>query len=76
MVTGPKGTVRAGGAYLCGPGGTVCHNRMMLFLDSWILPFIFLASIGMAILYNLGSNFMLGEISYVTKALARCFSWQ
>ena len=43
---------------------------MMLFLDSWILPFIFLASIGMAILYNLGSNFMLGEISYVTKALA------
>ena len=43
---------------------------MMLFLDSWILRFIFLASIGMAILYNLGSNFMLGEISYVTKALA------
>ena len=47
---------------------------MMLFLDSWILPFIFLASIGMAILYNLGSNFMLGEISYVTKALVRCAS--
>ncbi len=32
---------------------------MMLFLDSWILPFIFLASIGMAYPYNLGKNFML-----------------
>ena len=33
----PKGTVRAGGAYLCGPGGTVCHNRhdaVFGFLDS------------------------------------------
>ena len=43
---------------------------MMVTLESTVLPFIFLASIGMAILYNLGSNFMLGEISYVTKALA------
>ena len=43
---------------------------MMLFLDSWILPVIFLISIGIAILLNLGSNPMLGEISYITKALA------
>ncbi|MEA4921031.1 MAG: MMPL family transporter [Clostridiaceae bacterium] len=43
---------------------------MMLFLDSWLVPFIFLASIGMAIIYNMGSNFLLGEISYITKALA------
>ena len=43
---------------------------MMIFLDSYILPFIFLASIGMAILWNLGSNFFLGEISYITKALS------
>ena len=43
---------------------------MMLFLDSWLIPFIFLASIGMAILLNLGSNFFLGEISYITKALS------
>ena len=35
---------------------------MMIFMDSWIIPFIFLASIGMAILYNLGSNYFLGEI--------------
>lgn len=43
---------------------------MMLFLDNWIAPFIFLASIGIAILFNLGSNFFLGEISYITKALS------
>lgn len=43
---------------------------MMIFLDSWILPLIFLASIGMAILYNMGSNYFLGEISYITKALS------
>lgn len=43
---------------------------MMLFLDSYIIPFIFLASIGMAIVFNLGSNYFLGEISYITKALS------
>ena len=43
---------------------------MMLFLDSWLIPFVFLASIGMAILLNLGSNYFLGEISYITKALS------
>ena len=43
---------------------------LMLSMDSWLIPFLFLASIGMAILYNLGSNIFLGSISYVTKALA------
>lgn len=43
---------------------------MMLFLDSWLIPFVFLASIGIAILLNLGSNYFLGEISYITKALS------
>ena len=43
---------------------------MMLLLDSWLVPFVFLASIGMSILMNLGSNWFLGEISYITKALA------
>ena len=43
---------------------------MMIFMDSWLLPFIFLASIGMAIVWNLGSNYFLGEISYITKALS------
>ena len=43
---------------------------MMLMLDSYVVPFIFLTSIGFAILYNMGSNFMLGEIAYITKAIA------
>ena len=43
---------------------------MMVFLDNWIIPFVFLASIGVAILFNLGSNIFLGEISYITKALS------
>lgn len=47
-----------------------CLIVMMLLLDSFIVPFLFLASIGMTILYNLGTNIFLGEISYITKALA------
>ena len=43
---------------------------MMLLLDGWLVPFVFLANIGVAILINLGSNYFLGEISYITKALA------
>ena len=43
---------------------------MMLFLDGWLVPFVFLLSIGMAILINLGTNLFLGEISYITKALS------
>lgn len=41
-----------------------------LTMDSFFVPILFLLSIGMAILYNLGSNYFLGEISYITKALA------
>lgn len=43
---------------------------MMVFMDNWIIPFVFLASIGISILVNLGSNCFMGEISYITKALA------
>lgn len=43
---------------------------MLLFLDSWLVPFVFLASIGMMILLNLGTNYFFGEISYITKALS------
>ena len=45
-------------------------GAMLLFLDSWLVPFVFLASIGVMILLNLGSNYFLGEISYITKALS------
>ena len=43
---------------------------MVLLLDGWLVPFVFLASIGISILLNLGSNWFLGEISYITKALS------
>ena len=43
---------------------------MMLLLNGWLVPFVFLASIGIAIVFNLGSNWFLGEISYITKALS------
>lgn len=43
---------------------------MTLFLDSFVIPLVFLASIGMAILLNLGTNIFMGEVSYITKALA------
>ncbi len=43
---------------------------MLVLLDSWLVPFVFLASIGIMILLNLGSNLFLGEISYITKALS------
>ena len=43
---------------------------LSLTMDSALVPFLFLISIGMAIIYNLGSNVIMGEISYITKALA------
>ncbi|MDO4370454.1 MAG: MMPL family transporter [Clostridia bacterium] len=43
---------------------------MIIFLDGWLVPFVFLASIGVAILINLGSNWFMGEVSYITKALS------
>ncbi len=41
-----------------------------LTMDSFLIPVLFLLSIGMAIVYNLGSNVFMGQISYITKALA------
>ena len=43
---------------------------MLLTLESTVLPFIILASIGFAIIYNMGTNIFLGQISYITKAIA------
>ena len=42
---------------------------LQLTMDSYLVPVFFLLSIGISILYNLGSNIFLGEISYVTQAL-------
>ena len=43
---------------------------MIILLDGWLVPFVFLASIGMMIVMNLGTNYFFGEISYITKALS------
>lgn len=42
---------------------------LLLTMDSLVTPFIFLLGIGMAIIYNMGSNIIFGEISYITQAL-------
>lgn len=43
---------------------------LMITMDSFLLPLIFLACIGTSIVWNMGSNYFLGEISYITKAVA------
>ena len=48
--------------------GLVCIV-LAVFMDSFLIPVFFMLSIGMTILYNLGSNIFFGEISYVSKAL-------
>ncbi len=46
-----------------------CILILELALDSYVVPFLLLGNIGSAILFNLGSNLFLGQISYITKAL-------
>ena len=48
----------------------LCLVVLMLTMDSFLIPFLFLISIGFAVIYNMGTNFIQGEISYMTKALA------
>jgi hypothetical protein len=48
----------------------LCSIVLALTMDSFLIPLLFLLSIGMAIIYNLGSNIILGQISYITKALS------
>lgn len=47
----------------------LCLLVLCLTMNSLLVPVLFLSSIGIAILYNLGSNIFLGEISYITQAL-------
>ena len=48
----------------------LCALVLMITMDSFLLPLIFLACIGVSVLWNMGSNCFLGEISYITKAVA------
>lgn len=47
----------------------LCSVVLLFTTDSYMIPLLFMISIGMAIIYNLGSNFIQGEISYITMAL-------
>ena len=47
-----------------------CFIVLSLALDSYVLPFILLGNIGVSLLFNMGSNIMFGQISYITKAIA------
>ena len=48
----------------------LCLIILQVALDSFFVPFLILANIGLAILYNMGTNIFLGEISYITKAIS------
>ena len=48
----------------------LCLIILQLALDSYVAPFFLLLNIGIAILYNMGTNVFLGEISYITKAIS------
>lgn len=48
----------------------LCILVLEVALDSYIVPLLLLLNIGIAILYNMGTNILLGEISYITKAIS------
>ena len=48
----------------------LCAVVLMITMDSFLLPLVFLACIGISVLWNMGTNYFLGEISYITKAVA------
>lgn len=48
----------------------LCILVLELFLDSYLVPILLMLNIGVAILFNMGSNIFLGNISYITKAIA------
>lgn len=48
----------------------LCLVILQIALDSYIAPILLLLNIGIAILYNMGTNIFLGEISYITKAIS------
>ena len=47
-----------------------CLLVLMISLDSYIVPLLLLGNIGISILFNMGTNIIFGEISYITKAIA------
>ena len=70
LVTDLKDLCEAEEPIYVGIAVALACGAMLLLLDCFLAPFVFLASIGMMILMNMGTNYFLGEISYITKALS------
>ncbi len=70
IVTDTKQLVEDQEAIYVGIAVALCAVVLMITMDSFLLPLIFLLCIGVSILWNLGSNYFFGEISYITKAVA------
>ena len=70
VVTDTKKLVEEQEGIYVGIAVALCAVVLMITMDSFLLPLIFLACIGVSVLWNLGSNYFLGEISYITKAVA------
>ncbi len=70
VVTDTKQLVEEQETIYVGIAVALCAVVLMITMDSFLLPLIFLVCIGISILWNMGSNYFLGEISYITKAVA------
>ena len=70
IVTDTKDLVESQEAIYVGIAVLLCSIVLMLTMESFLLPILFLVCIGVSILWNLGSNYFFGEISYITKAVA------
>jgi len=70
VVTDTMELVESQEAIYVGIAVALCTIVLMLTMESFLLPILFLLCIGVSILWNMGSNYFLGEISYVTKAVA------
>lgn len=70
VVTDTKLLVEQQEAIYVGIAVALCALVLMITMDSFLLPLIFLACIGVSVLWNMGTNYFLGEISYITKAVA------
>ncbi len=70
VVTDTRDLVESQEAIYVGIAVALCALMLTLTMDSFLLPLIFLACIGISVLWNLGSNCVFGEISYITKAVA------
>ena len=70
VVTDTKQLVEDQEAIYVGIAVALCALVLTVTMDSFLLPLIFLVCIGISILFNMGTNYFFGEISYITKAVA------